>query len=571
VEAAPRPPKDESRAELGFTPRPMVRWFDPVQLAGTALQVVVSALFGAYADKRELQAALAPEAAVRHDYAAGEELWVDYVADLGDGFPSTYTVAHVLARPELTLDGEGGPYETRRGRLLVMGGDEVYPTATRVAYQDRMLGVYRAALPCAPEGDAPHLYVIPGNHDWYDGLTSFIRSFCQKRWIGGWKTQQERSYFALELPHRWWLWAIDIQFDAYVDDPQLDYFRRARELLREGDCVVLVTGKPSWTKAPERDPSYENLEFFERELLGGTGAELAVVLSGDLHHYARYAGSGGRQRITSGGGGAYLYPTHHLPETLRLEEVAGTFDYDLAAVYPPRPVSRGLRWRAIWRLPLRNPRFLVVVAVLYAVPALLLEAAASRGADGLGSTWVDTVASRELAFAAMVLLPVFLAFSAAKGLRRLLIGGLHASAHLLLVSWLVAIATWVVPESWSDLHGWAVVLVAAMVGGAPGAALVGLYLVLCDLALGEKPGGHANECFSCQAIDGWKGFLRLHVGADGDLTIYPVGIDEVPPRRRIRLEPDAAPGEPFFSLPDDVRPRLIEPPIRIPRPARPAP
>jgi hypothetical protein len=66
-----------------------------------------------------------------------------------------------------------------------------------------------------------------------------------------------------------------------------------------------------------------------------------LTLSGDLHHYCHYVareqtiktGEPGWEttfrpleprevdhRITSGTGGAYLYPTHHMRETLWLEE-----------------------------------------------------------------------------------------------------------------------------------------------------------------------------------------------------------------------------------------------------------
>ena len=128
----------------------------------------------------------------------------DYVADLGDGWDSTYAVASLLASPSLTLslrDGSTGPVKTERGRLLVMGGDEVYPTASREGYQERTVGPYECAL---RETDPPHpnLFAIPGNHDWYDGLVSFSRLFCQERWFGGWKTRQRRTYFAIQLPHR---------------------------------------------------------------------------------------------------------------------------------------------------------------------------------------------------------------------------------------------------------------------------------------------------------------------------------------------------------------------------------
>jgi hypothetical protein len=75
------------------------------------------------------------------------------------------------------------------------------------------------------------------------------------------------SYFALKLTHNWWLWGIDIQFDAYVDEPQLRYFDRAAGQLQGGERVLLVTGKPSWTNATPNSPSYENLRYLEERII----------------------------------------------------------------------------------------------------------------------------------------------------------------------------------------------------------------------------------------------------------------------------------------------------------------
>jgi hypothetical protein len=52
----PERPTTLDPSELGFVRKPMVRWLDPRQLVDTAVRVVVSGIFGAYADKRELQA-----------------------------------------------------------------------------------------------------------------------------------------------------------------------------------------------------------------------------------------------------------------------------------------------------------------------------------------------------------------------------------------------------------------------------------------------------------------------------------------------------------------------------------
>ena len=162
----------------------MVCWLDPHQLVDTAARVLLAGVFSSYADNRQLQA-LAP--AEVFDRSEGPELWLDYVADLGDGWNSTYSIASLLAADELKLDWDGEPVATERGRLLVMGGDQVYPVPKRAEYENRLLGPYRSALPCVGAGEARELFAIPGSHDWYDGLVNFTSVFCRERPIGGWQ------------------------------------------------------------------------------------------------------------------------------------------------------------------------------------------------------------------------------------------------------------------------------------------------------------------------------------------------------------------------------------------------
>jgi hypothetical protein len=333
--ASPPParPRSSSARELGFVQQPFVRWFHPFELARAGVRAVLAEMFGAYADKRELQAALHPLAAelafsYLNEVADGsapqmpcEELWIDFVADIGDGFNATFAVASCLARTELELKGPGGErFPTRRGSILIMGGDEVYPAASRTDYEQRTVGPYRAAFPyLSDELRAPHLFAIPGNHDWYDGLSAFLRQFTQRRWVGAWKTRQERSYFVLELPHRVWVWGIDIQLHADVDGPQLEYFDAAAASLEPGDRVILCTAEPSWVAVStgKRD-GYRNLVFIESKALA-RGARVVLVLTGDSHHYARYEEpDSGRQYVTAGGGGAFLHGTHTLPSEIPL-------------------------------------------------------------------------------------------------------------------------------------------------------------------------------------------------------------------------------------------------------------
>lgn len=106
-------------------------------------------------------------------------VWIDWVADLGDGFDSTYAMASLLSRKELKVADTPLP----RGQALIMGGDEVYPKASRQAYMNQL------RQPCAwaspdngPKDDAGRpVLAIPGNHDWYDGLVLFLAFFCKEK------------------------------------------------------------------------------------------------------------------------------------------------------------------------------------------------------------------------------------------------------------------------------------------------------------------------------------------------------------------------------------------------------
>ncbi|MEA2959023.1 MAG: hypothetical protein QOJ58_4658 [Alphaproteobacteria bacterium] len=236
-----------------------------------------------------------------------------------------------------------------------MGGDQVYPVPNAAEYENRMLGPYRAALPCVL-GEAPELFAIPGSHDWYDGLVNFISIFCRNHWIGGWKTRQRRSYFAIKLPYGWWLWGIDIQFGSYIDEEQLQYFADvAADQVQPGDRIILCMAKEveSGRKQVEIH-SDRHVEYLEREIIQPSGARLLLYLKSGKHYYARYEQEDGcRQHPSSGGGGAFLHPTHNLPERIDLPGAGQAITYRRAGTYPSSAVSKRLRKR-MWLLPVDN-------------------------------------------------------------------------------------------------------------------------------------------------------------------------------------------------------------------------
>lgn len=86
--------------------RSMSRWFSPRLLWRVIQKVFASTLFGQYADRRVTHASLdqvsdqivAERCGITKELCQSKEgvVWVDYVADLGDGFDSTYAIAYLL-------------------------------------------------------------------------------------------------------------------------------------------------------------------------------------------------------------------------------------------------------------------------------------------------------------------------------------------------------------------------------------------------------------------------------------------------------------------------------------------
>jgi hypothetical protein len=578
------------KKDFGFERRPMVDWLAPGQLAQTGIKAVISDIFGAYADKRDVMAALNPDPKIDGDYSDREELWLDYVADLGDGFDSTYTVAWLLARRQLSLRHGDTAYQLPRGNLLVMGGDQVYPTASFDEYTNRLLKPYEAALSHVPEKEAPELYAIPGNHDWYDGLSSFTRIFCQQGWFGGWKTRQHRSYFAVKLPHNWWLWGIDIQLEGYIDKPQLDFFyRQALDNVRENDRVILVTAEPRWVYGVTKGPdAFRSLRYFEdRYTRKLKPARLKVTLTGDLHHYVRYESKDREvQRITAGGGGAYLFATHDMPGKLVLDEgfkeSARTVEYEKKTSFPDDATSR-LKTFGSLLIPLRSRKFCLFLGAFYALFGWILQSASKTRPDLVGRSLLDYLKDKGPGDLGMVLptvgallantpMSVFLClliigglmgFCGAKGkLARFVIGAGHGTAHVLLnlaLIWFFARINMhclgLAVFSWQQVTLFLFEML--LFGGTLGGILMALYLLLFSFV----GGFHLNEAYSSQRIADYKNFLRIHLDAAGKLTIYPVGIRKIG-RWKPRQNPPE--GEPWFE-PDgpEPQPELIEGPIEI--------
>jgi len=549
---------------------PMVGWYDPIQLGRTAVDVAVSTLFGKNADYRLMEALATPDnddpggtagakQADKHGvypFDDADSIWIDYVSDTGDGWNSTYAVAHSVGREALEIDGAG---KLPRGQVLIFGGDEVYPVAHRDVYRDRLVEPFESAL--AESGEQfPYVFAVPGNHDWYDSLVSFTRLFCSQRWFGGWKTCQERSYFALRLPHHWWLIGTDVQLDSDIDVPQVKYFKQVAAQMKEQDRIILCTAEPHWIYATtygkdDSNINEDNLAFLENKIFC---RKISVFLSGDLHHYRRHENSEGRQKITAGGGGAFLHPTHGLDVSV-LED-----GYRLKAAYPPISKSKAVAWGNLAFL-FKNWKFGLLTAALYTLTCWSVMTDLSQ--FGVRDTWpaVKTAIHASISKPAPVFWigAVFFGFvfftDTHSKVYRWIAGPIHGLAHLactFVIGWIATCLT--VSEHRPFQSTYQLVPAGAIIfvlGWVVGSIVMGLYLLI-SLNVFKR---HANEAFSALASPDWKNFLKLRIDSDGTLTIFPIGIRKVP------RDWDETGGIPRFEPKDKTAtpPALIETPIVI--------
>lgn len=529
---------------------PMVSWFDPIHIMETGVQIVISTVLGTRSDIRWMEATV--EDQCFFDYAktySGEDFWFDYMADTGDGWDSTRAMAKLVGKESLTF--EGVDEKLYRGNFLVLGGDEVYPCASKEAYKERLVAPFENAHPPKPqrgENDPPHIYAIPGNHDWYDGLVSFMRLFHQDRCISIWKTRQKRSYFALKLPKGWWLWGVDSQLESDIDWPQVQYFQKMADLMSDHDRLIVCTAEPYWIYAHlNKNPDLDNnlLFLLGDKVLGPKHITLYLSLAGDLHHYRRHQdkSDSNRHKIVSGGGGAFLHPTHkgrvnsiNVQETEHVEEAlregatisrmpkAGRSratlirKFKLRKQFPDEATSRELTWRNLL-FHYYNPWFGLVTAIAYLALGMTIHA------QSWWDLWPYSPPSGSTVILALGFLGVCVYFcDFTKPALRWGWGLIHGAAH-------VAVATilGVLANQWAgaDIHNWPSL-------GAHFLALFGGGYIIGPLMLGvylwfslNRLGIHHNEAFSALRNPDYKNFLRMRIKSDGSLEVFAIGLPDV--------------------------------------------
>jgi hypothetical protein len=266
---------------------------------------------------------------------------------------------------------DGAPAKLPRGQFLFIGGDTAYHVADEPTIKARVEEPFRWAdedlarigAIAAPAASPPRLYGIPGNHDWYDNLDGYRVTFQrdalsavekpikrQQRLAKGghrllhrahlllgrpaaalgnheqgfksYLRVQQASYVAIQLPHGWQLWGLDI--DQPLDEAQKRYFVSLKQD-REPTRLVLCTPSPpiafgAVMPTQNHANALASLQLSPAYLDKGTkGAKslpagsLRLDISGDIHHYARYASddahAAGYAAVVSGLGGAFHHPS----------------------------------------------------------------------------------------------------------------------------------------------------------------------------------------------------------------------------------------------------------------------
>jgi hypothetical protein len=584
---------------LNWHRKRMVGWYNPIQLVKTGRDVLISTIVGRHSDRRLVEALTAEDAWV-FDYrgqfrktrleqckwkgerafegAPREDFWLDYVADVGDGWNPTYGVAYWLAQETLRPQHAGQPADLKRGSVLIFGGDQVYPMASREQYQHRLVEPYRDAMDRPPD-PAPHVYAIPGNHDWYDSLAAFTGLFCDETTRqfadGRWETPQNRSYFALRLPGKWWLLGIDLQLSSDLDAMQLRYFQTVAEQMEPGDRVILCSPEPYWIYQiayGENDANKDtrlNQGYLETHIFGPRKVRVALYLAGDLHHYFHLRHNGAH-KITAGGGGAFMHPTHG--------EFGKSFDREaelrgaeVCKRFPEASESSRRCWRNLF-FPFLNPLFGIVTALLYWLTAWTVMGAARR-TQTLVANW-NWAAAWEYTAQTLVGSPValpwilailagFFLFTDTHSRLYRFVGGLaHGLTHLAMVFAVGWTAYWLNPWPLDAdaspapiVKWWGMVMLG---GYLVGAVVMGIYLLISLNLFGR----HSTEALSSLRTQDWKNFLRLKIDSDGHLTIYPIGIRRVARKWRER-GPDEDGISKYRPEGAHLEPELIEAPIHI--------
>jgi hypothetical protein len=256
---------------------------------------------------------------------SSDSFWIDFVADVGDGFNPTYAVFSSMARSYIDLHG----FRLPRSDIVIVGGDLAYPMPTHYDILSRFIRPVSWSYPESVEDKPRNMYLLAGNHEAFDSLHNYRHLILSRPKIGGWTVKNKTSYFVIQLPHNWWMFCVDPgnETEQDLDEPQIQYFTKiVKEKTNEDSRFIFTVHEPDWIKNSGHGYAlYKRMIEFRENVLGH---RLKLCLAGDLHYYRRMeevSGTGEKpisneaqfpsyitnkmQLIVAGNGGAFSHPT----------------------------------------------------------------------------------------------------------------------------------------------------------------------------------------------------------------------------------------------------------------------
>ncbi|GFS46556.1 calcineurin-like metallo-phosphoesterase superfamily protein [Actinidia rufa] len=541
----------------------MVPWYSgtSADLFKTVFDLLVSVtVFVGRFDMRMMQAAMRRVQDAQQDdllydhFSEKNEMWFDFLADTGDGGNSSYTVARLVAQRSIRLCSANEVLNLPRGDLLLIGGDLAYPNPSAFTCAKRFFRPFEYALQPPPwykeehvavnkpelhggvsklkQYDGPQCFVIPGNHDWFDGLQTFMRYICHRSWLGGWLMPQKKSYFALQLPKGWWVFGLDLALHCDIDVFQFKFFSELiKEKVGENDSVIIMTHEPNWLiDWYWDDKTGKNVSYLICEWLKG---RCKLWMAGDLHHYMRHSyvpsdKPANVQHLLVNGSFHLMFPKCKLDHILQDDAFSGHLWNFFSTA-----------WDAF--MFLLGHSFVSSAALIL---MLLLEIGVEMCIRHklLATSVYQSVESKH--------------FPYPTGLRAHIeqwTFGLYPACIKYLMSAfdvpevMAVTRTNICKNGMESLsQGEAVIYYASVflyfwVFSTPVVSLVfGSYLYVCINWLHL----HFDEAFSSLRIANYKAFTRFHIKQDGDLEVFTLAVDKVPKEWKVDPQWEAEPRQP---------------------------
>jgi hypothetical protein len=224
-----------------------------------------------------------------------------------------------------------------------------------------------------------------------------------------------------------------------------------------------------------------------------------------------------------------------------------------------------MSWGVFRRVPLRNPGFATMLGIIQTLTMLAMVGAASEGGSVQRLFSIPLLLMIALILIGTVLFAQPSNSNENKHTRHWILGLAHGFAQIALA----AGGAWVWLQLPFHHWGWPGPLVVAAVVYGPVIGFVATQLLSLYLLVASFFDVNVNELFAGQGIEDAKSFLRMHIAADGTLTVHPIGVDRI--CRKWVAQPDAEEHTSWLRPDEPLEVHLIEDPIVIagPRAARP--